>query len=415
LKIVGVSTAVVEANYDYAFVRIHTDEGLHGTGECFPTPAVVPLMRELAETLVGLDPRRVEPLTARMRHLLSGTASSFAAGIAYNVMSGIETALWDLAGKLDGRPVVELLGGRYQDDVPLYMDCHAGGKLESMTSLMRYRTPAWMSKSGETEYHDLVYEAAEPGALNPKAWVDRAHAAIDAGFTKLKFDLDIFETTRRAEDMTLGSRELEQMFARAHQLRESVGPDIDIAFDCHWRFDVPTAIRVAEGLAAISPMWLEDPVPPLPGPMAAVTRRSPVPIATGENTYLVEGFLALIEAEAMSVATPDAQKAGGLAETKRIMEAARRAYLPTAPHCVASPLGLLAAAHVCAASANVLCLEFHGADVPFWHELVDQPVIERGLVRVPDRPGLGVELDEEVVTRYSRPGEAVFACAATPG
>jgi L-alanine-DL-glutamate epimerase-like enolase superfamily enzyme len=408
MKITGVSTAVVEANYDYAFVRIHTDDGVHGTGECFPTPAVVPLLRELGETLIGFDPRRVEPLTARMRHLLSGTGSSFAAGIGYNVMSGIEAALWDLAGKADGRPVAELLGGRYQDDVPIYMDCHAGGKLESMTPLMRYRTPAWMSDSGKTEYHELVYEAAEPEVLDASAWINRARTAIESGFTKLKFDLDVFETARRAGDMSIGGRELERMLERASELRKSVGPDIGIAFDCHWRFDVPTAVRLAAGLADMAPMWLEDPVPPTPAAMAAVTRRSPVPIATGENTYLVEGFLELINAQAISIATPDPQKAGGLSETKRILDAAHRAYIPAAPHCTASPLGLMAAAHVCAASANVLCLEFHGADVPFWNELVDHPVLERGLVSITERPGIGVELNEEVVRRYSRPGEPVF-------
>jgi L-alanine-DL-glutamate epimerase-like enolase superfamily enzyme len=408
MKIIGVSTAVVEANYDYAFVRVHTDEGLYGTGECCPTPAVVPLLRELGETLIGHDPRRVEPLTARMRHLLSGTGSSFAAGIGYNVMSGIETALWDLSGKADDRPVAELLGGRYRNDVPIYADCHAGGRLESMTPLMRYRTPSWMSESGLTEYHDLVYEAAEPEALDPGAWVGRARSAIDAGFTKLKFDLDVFSKARSAGDMSIGAGELEEMFARARELRESVGPDIGLAFDCHWRFDVPTALRVAAGLAEISPMWLEDPVPPYPAAMAAVTRHTPVPVASGENTYLVEGFNALIEAGAISVATPDAQKTGGLSETKRILEAAHRAYLPGAPHCTASPLGLMAAAHVCAASANILCLEFHGMDVPFWQDLVDQPVIELGRVVIPDRPGLGVELNEEVVRRYSRPGEPVF-------
>jgi L-alanine-DL-glutamate epimerase-like enolase superfamily enzyme len=408
VRITSVSTAVVEANYDYAFVRLHTDEGLHGTGECFPTPAVVPLMRELGETLIGLDPRRVEPLTARLRHLLSGTGSSFAAGIGYNVMSGLETALWDLAGKIDGRPVAELLGGRYHNDVPIYMDCHAGGKLESMTPLMRYRTPAWMASSGKTEYHDLVYEAAEPEVLDADAWIGRARAAVSSGFTKLKFDLDAFASPRRAEDMTIGPRDLEQMLERARLLRVAVGPDIDLAFDCHWRFDVVSATRIARGLADVAPMWLEDPVPPDPIAMATVSRASPVPIATGENTYLVEGFADLIRAGAVSVVTPDAQKTGGLAETKRILEAARRAFLQAAPHCIASPLGLMAAAHVCATVPNVLCLEFHGADVPFWEALVDTPVVVRGSVRVPDRPGLGLELNEDVVRRYSRAGEPVF-------
>jgi len=145
-----------------------------------------------------------------------------------------------------------------------------------MSPLMRHRTPAWMSLSGETEYHELVYEAAEPGSLEPERWADRARGAIDAGFTKLKFDLDAFETSRRAEDSTLSARELERLLGRAHELRDAVGPEIDLAFDCHWRFDVPTAIRIAVGLADVNPLWLEDPVPPSPDALAAVTRCSPV-------------------------------------------------------------------------------------------------------------------------------------------
>lgn len=406
--ITGISTAVVEANYDLAFVRVHTSEGIHGTGECFPTPAAVPLAAELGELLIGKDPRQVVPLTYWLRGLLSGTGSSSGAGIAYNVLSGLETALWDVAGKLDGRPVAELLGGRFLDEVPLYMDCHAGRQLESMTPLMQYRVPWWASTSGETQYGDFVFEAAEPAVFERADWASRARAAIDRGFRKLKFDLDSFAVRRRSEDRTATRRDIDRMIERATWLREDVGDDVEIAFDCHWRFDVPSAIRIAEGLADVGPMWLEDPVPPDPAALAMVNARSPVPIATGENTYLVEGFRALFDAKAISVATPDAQKAGGLAETRRIFEDARVACLQSAPHCIASPLGLVATAHASAAATGVICIEFHGVDVPFWHELVDSAVIHEGHVIVPQRPGLGVELDEDVIRRYSRRGEPVF-------
>jgi L-alanine-DL-glutamate epimerase-like enolase superfamily enzyme len=136
-----------------------------------------------------------------------------------------------------------------------------------------------------------------------------------------------------------------------------------------------------------------------------------VPIATGENTYLVDGFRALIDARAVSIVTPDAQKCGGLAETKRIFDDAALAFLQGAPHCIASPLGLVAAAHASAAATNVLSIEFHGADVPFWADLIDSTVIEAGEVIVPSGPGLGVELNEEVVRAYGRRGEPVFGQA----
>jgi L-alanine-DL-glutamate epimerase-like enolase superfamily enzyme len=224
----------------------------------------------------------------------------------------------------------------------------------------------------------------------------------------LKFDLDVFETERAAHDMRATTKEIGEMADRCIALREAVGNEIGLAFDCHWRFDVPTAMAVSRAVEPASPMWLEDVVPPDPRALAAVNRVSPVPLASGENTYLVEGFRPLIEYQSVSIVTPDAQKTGGLYETKRILDDARLAFLQGAPHCVASPLGVMATAHVAAACSNVLCIEFHGADVPFWHNLVDRPVIENGLVTISESPGFGVELDEEVVRQYSRKGQPVF-------
>lgn len=411
-RICGVSTAVVEANFDYTFVRIHTTEGRHGTGECFPAPALVGLVVDLGDLLVGADPRQVGPLAHRMRKALSGTGSWSESGIAYNACSGLETALWDLAGKIDARPVAELLGGRYRDRVPVYADCHGGQGLESLDALLRYRTPAWQSSTGRTEISQSYWEAAEPEAIGPEAWLARAQDAVEKGFRKLKFDLDAFVDSRAAEDRTASVEEIAGMTASAGRLREVLGSGIDFALDCHWRFDVPTAVRIARALEPFAPMWLEDPVPPEPRALARVQAATSVPIAAGENTYLVEGFRQLIDAGAVGVVTPDAQKCGGLAETKRILDDAALAFIPGAPHCVAGPLGLSATAHACAATTNVLCIEFHGTDVPFWEELVDREVIVDGHAVVSTAPGLGVELNEDVVRRFSRSDTPIFEAAA---
>jgi gluconate/galactonate dehydratase len=413
-RVTAVSTAVVEANFDYTFVRVHTSDGVAGTGECFAAPGLVPMVRELGELLVGADPRQVLPLVHRLRKAVSGTGSWSAAGIAYNAISGLETALWDLAGKLDGRPVAELLGGRFRERIPLYLDCHGGGRLESIDPLMRYRTPHWASASGETEPGELYWEAGEPDVLEPGAWLERGREAVAAGFRRLKFDLDSFADARVAADATASAGEIEAIAVRVAALRDAVGPDVGLAFDCHWRFDVPTAVRIARAVEPVAPMWLEDPVPPEPRALAQVQAATAVPIATGENTYLVEGFRELIDARAVSIVTPDPQKCGGVAETKRIFDDAALAFLQAAPHCIASPLGLVATAHACAAATNVLCIEFHGGDVPFWAELVDAEVVEGGEVVVPRRPGLGVELNEDVVRAYGRRGEPVFKGAPAP-
>ena len=332
-----------------------------------------------------------------------------APGIVFNAISGIEAALWDLAGKLDGQPVAELLGGRFTDRVPIYVDCHGGDGLESLDALMRYRLPHWASESKVTEIGALYWEAGEPEAIADGVWASRARDAVAAGFTRLKFDLDCFTSERRSDDMTATGADIDAMAARAAGLCSDLGTDVEIAFDCHWRFDVPTALAIARSLEPVRPMWLEDPTPPDPAALARVQAGTSVAVATGENTYLVEGFRALLDAGAVSVVTPDAQKCGGLAETKRIFDDAALTFVQAAPHCTASPIGLAATAHACAASTNVLSIEWHGIDLPFWHELVDAPVIEAGYAHVSRQPGLGVELNDDVVQEYSRRGEPVFS------
>ena len=407
-RIRAVTTAVVEANFDYTFVRLHTTEGRHGTGECFPAPALVEIITALGELLIGADPRQVGPLVHRMRKAISGAGSWSGAGIAYNAVSGIETALWDLAGKIDGQPIAELLGGRFRDSVPVYIDCHGGHGLQSLDALLRYRTPSWQVTAARPEVGDSFWEAGEPDAVGADAWLRRAGHAIDRGFRKLKFDLDSFVDSRAIEDRTADATSIEAMVQAMAGLREGLGPGTDVALDCHWRFDVPTALSIARALEPFAPMWLEDPVPPNTQALARIQGATSVPIATGENVYLVEGFRPLIDQSAVAVVTPDAQKCGGLAETKRILDDAALAFIQGAPHCVAGPLGLAATAHACAASTNVLCLEFHGGDVPFWRELVDDDVIVDGEAVVSTRPGIGVELDEELVRRYSPRDAPVF-------
>jgi L-alanine-DL-glutamate epimerase-like enolase superfamily enzyme len=410
MKITAVTTAVVQANFDYTYVRVHTDEGVHGTGECFPAPGLSRMLAEFGDLLIGRDPRAITPLWKLLMAAISGSGSSSASGIAYNAISGIEAALWDLNGKLLGVPVVRLLGGAFRDSVDVYADLHAGGELASLTPTMRYRRPFWLTESGQTEFGALYWEAAEEEAATSDGMIARAREAVAAGYRYLKFDLDVFTGEREAAHRGVTREDLRRLADQALALRRAVGDDVGIAFDCHWRFDVPSALAVAQAVAPAVPMWLEDPVPPEPVAHADVARNSPVPIATGENTYLVEGFAALMTHRAAHILTPDVQKTGGIGETLRIGELAARSFFPIAPHCIASPLGLLGAVHVCAALSNVLCLEFHGTDVPFWNALVgfDTSLVAGGKVRVPEAPGIGVELDLDVVRRYAAPGEAIF-------
>jgi gluconate/galactonate dehydratase len=242
----------------------------------------------------------------------------------------------------------------------------------------------------------------------------RAQQMVQRGYTALKFDLDVPNPHQLDEyNHAITNQEIAHMIDLVRAVREAVGDGIDLAFDCHWRYTVSDVLKVAWGVEPFNLLWLEDPTPPENAEaMLRVTQATRTPIATGENLYLRHGFRELFEKGAVKVAAPDLQKCGGLLEGKRIAEMAATYYISVAPHNISSPIGTMASAHVCAAIPNFLALEFHAEDVPFWNDMVTGhagPVIDHGYITMPDRPGLGLELNEAVARRYARPGEPFFA------
>jgi len=422
--VTAVQTAVVEANYDWTFVRVATDDGLYGTGECFQAPGLTAIIRDLAPLLIGEDARDVDRLWAKLRWASSGAGS--VGGIVYNAISGIEAALLDLVGKSYGMPVYQLLGGRYRERVRVYADCHAGEALEAMDAVLVARRPKWLDPDDDVErstvpsgvlrpIHGRAYGAHDAeDFLQPEAYAEQARSVVDEqGFTALKFDLDVpTPYVRDTHSGTLTRREIAFMASLVQAVREEVGDEVDLAFDCHWRYDVSSAQRLAYELEPYGLLWLEDPVPPESADaMTRVTRATRTPIGTGENLYLRQGFRPLLEAGGVDVISPDLQKTGGLLESRRIADLADAHAVAFAPHCIASPIGTMASAHVAAAVPNFLVLEWHGMSVPFWEALAagrDRPVIEQGWIAVTDAPGIGVELDETVARAYAKPGEPFF-------
>jgi gluconate/galactonate dehydratase len=194
--------------------------------------------------------------------------------------------------------------------------------------------------------------------------------------------------------------------------REGAGPNVDLAIDCHWRFNLKDARVIAKECEPFRLLWLEDPLPPWASTEFHELRLcSTTPIATGENLYLFEGFRPLLQGECLSVASPDLQKVGGLREARRIAEFADSFTVPVAPHNISSPIGTLASAHFCASIPNFLALEYHASDVPFWNDLlkgVSGPLICNGHIVVPEGPGLGFELNDELARKFARRGEPFF-------
>jgi L-alanine-DL-glutamate epimerase-like enolase superfamily enzyme len=422
VKIVDVRTAVVEANYDWTFVRVYADNGLVGLGESFLAPGLTAIIGDLKPLLIGEDPCNVDRLWSKLRWAASGAGSM--GGIVYNAISGIEAALWDLVGKHHGVPIHALLGGSYRDTVRIYADCHAGEALEALTPLMLVRRPSWLTTEGEEALahtaeishpvHGRAYGSPKPeDVFTPAMYAARAREVAARGFTAMKFDLDVPNPyTADTQSGTLTHAEIRFMTELVAAVRQAVGDTVDIAFDCHWRYQVSDAQRLAYELEPFGLLWLEDPVPPENVvAMREVTRSTKTPICSGENTYLRHGFREILETQALDIVAPDLQKTGGLLEGRKIADMADTYYRAVAPHCISSPVGTIASAHVAAAIPNFLALEWHGMSVPFWDEMVtgfDSPVIQDGYIRVPTGPGLGVELNDDVARRYAKPGEPFF-------
>jgi gluconate/galactonate dehydratase len=209
---------------------------------------------------------------------------------------------------------------------------------------------------------------------------------------------------------TLSRAEIRYMVELAAAVIDAVGDEVDVAFDCHWRYQVADAQRLAHELEPLGLLWLEDPVPPENvAALRRVTTSTTTPIATGENGYMRHGFREAFEAGAIDIAAPDPQKTGGLMEMRRIADYADTHYISMAPHCIASPIGTVASAHVAAAIPNFLALEWHGMSVPFWEDMVvEGPVIVDGRIAVPTGPGLGVTLNLDVARAHARAGEPFF-------
>jgi len=411
LKIIRLKTAVIEGNFDWTLVRIETDEGVRGLGECFFGPGLTAILRSLEPLLVGEDPRDVHRLFRKLQLATSGAGSI--AGIIYNAISGIEAALWDLSGQCLGLPIYRLLGGKFRDHIRIYADCHGGEALESLDEILRSRPPSWMKQSSDFAAKDYFTSAADAAPSSPEEYRKRALEMKAQGYTALKFDLDVPGTEGSDPyNRCLTNSAIDRMVELIGAVRDAVGADLDIAVDCHWRYTVSDAVKVAQALEPFRLLWLEDPVPPLSlEALQAVSSRVNTPIATGENLYLFDGFRQMLQGHAVGIATPDLQKVGGLAVANQIATFADSQTIPVAPHNISSPIGTLASAHLCAAIPNFLVLEFHASDVPFWNDLVEgipKPIIQSGSIRLPDGPGLGVTLNEEVARKYSRKGEPFF-------
>jgi L-alanine-DL-glutamate epimerase-like enolase superfamily enzyme len=205
---------------------------------------------------------------------------------------------------------------------------------------------------------------------------------------------------------------MDLMVALVGAVRDEIGPSVDLAVDCHWNYTPRDVLQLARELSTFRLMWLEDPTPPdNVAALKRVTEQSPVPICSGENHYTRHGLREMITTQAVDIVQPDVPKVGGLLEAKKVADLADIYYIPLAAHNVSSPIATLAACHTCASMRNFLIMEFHAQDVPWWHQLIvsDEPLIQDGTISVPERPGLGIVLNEDVARAHLSEGATLFA------
>lgn len=362
VKITSVKTAAIDIKYKTHLVKVTTDSGFFGIGEAFPKAEVADDIALIGRKLVGEDPLNVESLVYLLTQQFWSRGSR--TGSLCGAIAGIETALYDLAGKILGIPVYILLGGSYRDRILLYNDA----------------------------------DSPDRKTFDAKAWAAAALASKEAGFRAVKHSLPRFDSPING---TITPGTLRKWVAILEATVDALGPDTLIGVDLHWKYQSVDVLRFTHMIRDLNIWFLEDPIQPedIEG-HRRITEESSVPILTGENLYHRQGFKALIERQACDMVHIDAQKSGGLLEMKKIADWADLYSMPMICHNGATPVGTIASAHACRAIKSFVALEADSAQgkKAHWPDLIRQegPLIKDGYLEVSDRPGLGIELDEDV-------------------
>jgi L-alanine-DL-glutamate epimerase-like enolase superfamily enzyme len=372
VKIVDVHTAAIKIKkYKTHLVKISTDAGIYGLGEAFPKSEVADDIQDVKKEIIGEDPLKVEYLHQKMteKYISRGSRT----GALCGAIAGIETALWDIAGKILNVPVYILLGGGYRDKVLIYHDTDS------------------------------------PSSPDPKLWAEEAVKSRDHGFRAMKFSLR--HHSGEQWNRTISIDVMKKWAKILEAARLALGPDFPLGVDLHWRYNTRDALQFIQMIEQLKLWFIEDPMPPENfEAFQRITEMSKTPIATGENLYSRQGFRPFIEKQACDYIQPDPQKCGGLLETKKIADWADMYYMSMLCHNGCTPLGTIASGHACMAIKSFVALESDSIEVPYWQDLIqhDGPVYKNGFLEVPDGPGLGVELNEEVCRQHLAEGSGYF-------
>ena len=360
MKITAVKTFICHCyRTNWVFCKVETDRAIHGWGEAtleYREQTVAQAIRELERTLVGKDPHKIEAF----RHDAYRDAYWRGGPVLMSALAEVEMALWDIKGKDLNVPVYQLLGGKVRDAIP----CYANG---------------WFSP-----------------AKTPEEFAAKAKQTRQSGFKGIKWD------PFGKAWLHLSKPGLSRAIDCVRSVAEAVGKDMELLIEGHGRFDVPTAIRIARALEEFDILWFEEPIPPDDKEgLAEVKRRSRVPIAAGERLYSRYDFNEFFRLGCADFIQPDVSHAGGIMEMRQIAAMAEAHHIPFCPHNPSGPVANAATLQLAACTPNFMFLETMLKDVPWRQEISDEKLVVRsGEMLIPDRPGLGIELDEGEIAKH---------------
>ncbi|HXX04964.1 MAG TPA: mandelate racemase/muconate lactonizing enzyme family protein [Xanthobacteraceae bacterium] len=390
MKITKLETIWLKTQPKLVFLRVHTDEGLIGTGETYDTPAAVEayVHSDMAAYLLGKDPLQID---RHWNHLFRLPRLALGKTLEIRALSALDLALWDLLGKVSRQPVYQLLGGATRDRIRVYNTC--AGYAYVGDSGEGYHATAGGSARADRPYEDMYAFLHHADRL--------AESLLSEGYRQMKiwpFD----QIAEASGGRYISLEELRMGFEPLRKIRAAVGEQMEIALELHNLWNLPSAIRIAKAAADYGVVWCEDPIPMDDlDALADLRRQANVPICASETLGTRWGFRGLFEKHAVDIAMLDMTWCGGLGEAKRIATMAEVFSLPVAPHDCVGPVTFMADVHLCMNLPNALVQEVVRAFVHGWYRdlVTELPVVKDGYVHLPQGHGLGTEIRPQVFDR----------------
>ena len=361
MKVTEIKTFIYRGSFNWLLVKVETDEGISGWGEGTTQSAdkaVEVAIQEMGDNyLIGKDPRQIE------LHFSTMLRNSYwrPSVVLYSAISALETAMWDILGKSLNVPIYTLLGGVCNPRLKVY---HNGW---------------WFGAKSHKDYARLAKDMVSKGA---KA---------------LKFD------PLQGCDYFIDREQFKQVVEAIRLVREAVGDDVELMIDVHGKVSPDNSIKLARAVEQYRPYWWEEPIPTDASmdDLARVASSINIPVVAGERLYTRWGFRDLFEKRAATIINPDIKNAGGILETKKIADMAHAYYVSVTPHSAGGPVLTAASIQIEATMPNFLMHEFFSPDIPYYKETVKDPfpVIKDEFVELPTKPGLGIELNEDALSK----------------